>query len=274
MKISFTLLLVLVILVGLGIGAGAAAYNSASQVPAATVASADGMSRLGGSSSTGGQTTQQLGSRPTIGVVDSVGDGQFTLKAESSSTPTTVRLDDRTTIRKQVSGTVSDITPGERLTIQGETGADGAIAATAVQIADASGAGSQAQGGAQGQAQGTRGQFQGSQGQSRNQQGQTGSRTDGGSPQQGGQGAVIGTVASVANNVVSVNRLGGQQGQSAPVRVTISDATVITKTVAGEAKDIAPGASVLVTGPQGTDGAIVASIVQIMPQDASRMRQR
>jgi len=185
------------------------------------------------------------------------------MRANSSSTPVTVRLNDQTAIRKQVAGTLADIKPGEAITAQGDAGTDGTTAATTVQLVAADGAGTQSLGGMLGQMSGMRGQF-----------GAQGGQAGRGAQPQGAAGIVFGTVESVANNVVSVTRPGGATAQASPVKITISEKTTITKTAAGDIKDIVEGANVVAVGPRGADGIVTASSVQILPADTPQTRRQ
>jgi len=288
MRIGFRLLLAGAIVLGLGLGTGLAAYQSSQQsasgaATGAPVASAAQNGAGQPAAQTGsGQAATQRGGMPAIGVVASVGDKEFSLKSESTATPVLVRLADQTAIRKQVAGTLSDIRPGETISVRGEASSDGAIAATTVQLVtgDAGMAlpGVQRQAPGQGAPSGAPGGGgmapAGAQGQARGQSTPGAAPFGGGSRAQGGSGTLIGTVKEVAGNVVSVARSGGQGAAETLVKVTLSDQTAVAKTVAGDVKDIAAGAYVMVVGSRGADGAITATSVQILPPEAAGMMSR
>lgn len=192
-----------------------------------------------------------------MGSVQKVGEKEFTVASDASSTPVTVRINDKTAISKQVTGAISDLKQGEMISVRGEAGADGSIAATSVQLLSDAVAELGAPQGLQGAPQ-----MSGQPGGQQSQQGTQPRRSESGT---GGAGAAFGTIDSVADNVVTIRR----PGQSAPVKVTISDKTAITKTAAGEFKDVSEGSNVVVIGPRGADGVVVASSVQILPAGAA-----
>lgn len=260
MKIDFKIALVGVVVLGLGVGAGFGAYESSSKQ--ATTVAAEATSS-GGSIPIAVQTdsrgSAQATGRPTTGVVEKVGEEEFSLKANSGSASTTVRVNDQTTISKQVTGSLSDLKQGERITVRGESGADGTIVAVSIQLVGAGGAGPQVQMGQMAV-----------EGQPRGQRGQTGGQLGGGGAAQAGTGLVLGTVDSVAGNTVSITRMGGSD-QNTTLKIAVSENTTITKTGTGDIKDVTEGASVLVIGPRGVDGVVVASSVQILPLEAGQM---
>jgi hypothetical protein len=57
-----------------------------------------------------------------------------TIQLSTAQAVVTVKLSDQTQIQKMGAGTVSDITTGERITVQGARGADGVMAAQSIQI--------------------------------------------------------------------------------------------------------------------------------------------
>ncbi len=64
-----------------------------------------------------------------------------TIELSTAQTVVKVQLTDQTQIQKQASGTVSDIQPGERITVQGNRASDGTMTAQAIQIGGNRGAG-------------------------------------------------------------------------------------------------------------------------------------
>jgi hypothetical protein len=57
-----------------------------------------------------------------------------TIQVSTATAVVTVKISDQTQIQKMGPGSVSDIQPGERLTIQGTKGADGVFSAERIQI--------------------------------------------------------------------------------------------------------------------------------------------
>ncbi len=74
-----------------------------------------------------------------------------------------------------------------------------------------------------------------------------------------GRGAA-GTVAGVDGNTITLKTLQGNE-----TRITVSDSTRVTKTVAGTLADITPGATLQVAGETQADGSIKAASVTIIP---------
>lgn len=275
MKISFRLMLAGVIVVGLAVGAGIGAFQAGSNgtVPV-TVASAGNFSAsASGQAGVAGPSQQQGGSpsagqgtssRPTMGVVERVGAQEFSVKEEGSSNATTVRVNDKTAFRKQGTGAISDIKKGDRIVARGEAGEDGVVKAASIQIISAEGGSAPVvmQPGSPGGQQ-RQGNFSGgANGAGRGQ----------------GSGFVMGTVESVEGNTVVVTPQGGMPGQSSsqsgPIKVSVADDASITKTVDGSLEDVKEGTSVLVVGPRGADGVVVASSVQILPEGGALMIRR
>jgi hypothetical protein len=81
---------------------------------------------------------------------------------------------------------------------------------------------------------------------------------------------LVGTVKDITGNVVTLTRPGAQGASDTEVKVSLSDQTTVTKTVAGEFKDIVVGAYVVAIGPLGADGVLTAASIQLMPADAAR----
>lgn len=278
MKIGFKLRLAGTIVVGLSAGAGLSIYQASHNQ--AIMVAATSMAMAGGPSTTqaAGPSSQQVGGSSIIGVVERVGDREFTTKVNSSSTAVTVRFNDQTTIRRQIPGALSDVKPGQGVSVRGESDADGNIVAVSIQLVAMGADGVVASGGAEGQSRGQRSQAgrgdstQGGMGDSM-QGAMHGSAPGGtGGPAQGGAGVVIGTVDNVANNVISITRMGGGSDQKSPVSVTVSDKTTILKTSAAASKDIIEGTYVLAVGPRGADGVMGATSIEILPAEATQMR--
>ncbi|MCL5960116.1 MAG: DUF5666 domain-containing protein [Chloroflexi bacterium] len=283
MKIGFNLMLAGTVVVGLGIGAALGAYQSSSKSPAALAAAPiNGGSGAASGLSGGGPTSQAAGVRPTMGPVEKVGDNEFTVTVSDSSYPVTVRTNEQTQIRKQVAGAPTDIQKGQRITVRGQAAEDGTLSAASVQIGAEGVGGQQAQRGQSLQSgSGMASQF-GRGGASQNGGNGTPENSRAGASPGGRNGAsqngaevAVGTVQEVADNVVTITpggSQGGSQGQNrSSVKVTLSDQTVILKSDSGSFKDITEGAYVAVNGPRGADGVVVATGIQILPQEASHM---
>ena len=251
-------------MIGLGVGASIAAYQASTRsgTLVASAASARGANsptaQSGNASYSAGQ---QSGARPIFGSVQKIGENEFTVTTSSGSDPVTVRVNDQTKFSKQVAATLSDIKQGDRITVRGESGTDGTIVSTSIQLIS--------------EEQGADGQSRAQRVQSGGQAaGQPNSRSGQGSSAQGAPGLVIGTVEGVADDAITVTKIGDTSGQNATVKVAVSDKTTITKTDAGSVKDLAEGNNVVVTGPRGADGVVVASNVQILSPEASQTAGR
>ncbi len=269
MKIGFRMMLIAVIVVGLVVGVGIGAFQgSSSKASVAAAAAGRNVARSGAGGSFQQYGGQQSGNRPTMGVVDKVGDQQISLKDPNSSNPVVVRLNDQTSYKKEAAGALSDIKKGERILARGEAGADGTLNATSIQIIAADANGGQSPMGGMG-AGGFQGGANGQQGQGNRQGGQGGNQNT---------SFEMGTVNSIDNNTISItpqgSRSAGNGFQGAATKVAVSDKTTITKTVDGSLQDVKEGAFVVVTGPTGADGVMVASTVQILPSNASRTMRR
>ncbi|MCL5265612.1 MAG: DUF5666 domain-containing protein [Chloroflexi bacterium] len=268
MRISFTVMLIGVIIVGLAAGVGAGYFQATSSNSVAAAASAANGARAASFQS--GSSQQTMG-RPVMGAVDKVGTQDFTLKEEAGSTAVTIRVNDQTSIRKQAEGSVADIKKGDRIVVRGDSGQDGALNASNIQIMPADAGNAMSQAGSEQQRQG-------------GPAGGAGQRRQGGSPKGGANsgGAQAGnfmmaTVDSVDGNTITVTPLAGMMGQASsqtsPQKVVISDKTSIAKTVDGTFQDIKAGEGVVVRGPRGADGVVVATNIDITPPGAS-MRER
>lgn len=281
MRIGFGLALVLATLVGLGLGAGYGYYQSRVAQPAAAAAKAAGNS---GAVSSGqaavGQAAAAGGGRPLMGVVERTGEKEFSLKASTgpTATATIVRLDEQTAVTKQITGTVGDIQPGSRISVQGEAGADGVVAATSVQLLAAEGMAATSGGAAGSNTRGQRPQVGAPPGaQTGAQPGAQGGQFQGRGTAPGGAAGLtglVGTVREVAAGVATVARGGEPANQDTLVKVALSERTRVMKTAAGGSKDLAEGASVVVVGERLADGVIVATSVQILASGVLQPMER
>ena len=64
-----------------------------------------------------------------------------TIRLSTATEVLTVKLNDQTEIQKTATGAVSDLQPGERITVQGERAADGTFTARSIQIGSGFGPG-------------------------------------------------------------------------------------------------------------------------------------
>ena len=281
MRISFTVMLIGVIIVGLAAGVGAGYFQATSSNSVAAAASAANGARAASFQS--GSSQQTMG-RPVMGAVDKVGTQDFTLKEEAGSTAVTIRVNDQTSIRKQAEGSVADIKKGDRIVVRGDSGQDGALNASNIQIMPADAGNAMSEAGSGQQRQSNSADQTGGQQRQGGPAGGAGQRRQGGSPKGGANsgGAQAGnfmmaTVDSVDGNTITVTPLAGMMGQASsqtsPQKVVISDKTSIAKIVDGTFQDIKVGEGVAVRGPRGADGVVVATNIDITPPDAS-MRER
>jgi hypothetical protein len=67
------------------------------------------------------------------GTIEKISATSLTLTVAGGQS-TIVNIDATTRLRKTATGALTDVTAGEQVTIMGQTGADGSIAAIAVQI--------------------------------------------------------------------------------------------------------------------------------------------
>ncbi|MBI4321823.1 MAG: hypothetical protein HY675_25295 [Chloroflexi bacterium] len=261
MRIGFTPALIGMIAVGLGIGAAFGAYQTANMAKPAAANPRVQSNVAAPSAATGAeQSAQQAMGRALMGVVEKTGENDFVLRPSANASPVTVRVSSQTVIRKQVTGSVADIKPGERIAVRGEPKDGDSYVAASIQLVGADASGVQAQEVPEGQARG--------------RMGQAATKPGSGDSGQGMPAALLGTVETVADGTITISRAGSSPGQTASVKVAISDKTVITMMATGDVKDITQGASVMVAGPRGADGVVAASTVQILPADSSNTRRR
>ena len=217
----------------------------------------------GGQPGQGGGQPGGAGGPGSSGTVKSVSGNTIVLTAQDNST-LTVKMDDKTSIQKNVAGTLADIQTSVRLVVMGDQ-SSGTITARSIQIGvgGASSAMPPGQGGGQpgqGGPQGAPGA--GQPGQSGGQPGPQGTPRAGQPGQGGGQpsGAgmpSMGTVKSVSGNTIV---LSGQDNNT--ITVKIDDKTTIQKSAAGTAADIQTGVQIMVVGDT-SNGTLTARMIQI-----------
>jgi predicted acylesterase/phospholipase RssA len=127
---------------------GAAAYSVGKQAGVTEGLAARNnffQARAGGAGAQGGQGGAAGSAAQGNGARGGQGNGNFAagqvksisgndLEISTATDVTKVKLTDKTQIQKNVSGTPSDITTGERVVVQGTKGSDGAIEANSIQI--------------------------------------------------------------------------------------------------------------------------------------------
>lgn len=255
---GFRSVLAIAVILGLAFGAGIGAWqNSSGANASASLSSINGSARgaaTQGGAAQGASGQQQVGNRPTIGVVEKIASNEFSVKEQGSSSTVTVRFNEKTTFRKQEAGSIADLKQGERIVVRGEAAADGTVKAAMIQIGAES-------------MQGGFGGFQGGQGLQRGQR-----SAPSGTPAAGGaQGAamVMGTVESIDGTNLTVKSQGSTQntGQAA-IKVSVPDTATIIKSVEAKPDDLKEGTFVTVMGNRGADGVLAASSVQIMRQSS------
>jgi len=191
--------------------------------------------RFGGRGFPGG-----MGARGEITAID--GDS-FTVQAtdrSGDSSTVTVKTDDSTVYRDQVSGKVSDLRAGDTVLVAG-TEKSGSIAATTIREGDGAGGGF-------GRRQGDQptppegGQFDGGQG---------------GPPDADGRGFAAGTITKVDGGTLTVKTMAGDT-----VKVTTSGDTDVVTTEAIGLSDLAKGDTVRVVGETDGDTVTARSVVR------------
>src|SRR3990172_8497827 len=138
----FKCLFIGVIVLGVGIGAafGAGTVYGRSSAPQAASNNVASTTNPAAATGAGGQGAFSMGQgaqagRPvTTGAIDTVTENSFTVKTSSGTT--TVKIDDKTVIRKTVTGTPQDLTPGETVTVMGAAGSDGTVSATSIALGE------------------------------------------------------------------------------------------------------------------------------------------
>lgn len=142
MKPTFQILVVLVAVVGLTTGgafAGGVLYGretapepAATQTAATAGAPTGGVTRIAGAGQ-GAAAGQSGGAALTIGVVEKVEGQTMTVKTQDG-TSVSVALQPDTQVSQVTSGAVADLQPGVSVTVSGQAGSDGTVAARSVQI--------------------------------------------------------------------------------------------------------------------------------------------
>ncbi|WP_037366250.1 DUF5666 domain-containing protein [Amycolatopsis orientalis] len=122
-----TLVLAGLLVLALAFAGGAwthAAFGPSSGTSSARTAPADGQQGTG----FGGRTA---GGRGTVGTVEKVDGSTVTVKTPQGS-EVTVSTSDSTTVGVTQPGKLSDLKPGQTVTVQGRTGSDGSVTAQAI----------------------------------------------------------------------------------------------------------------------------------------------
>jgi hypothetical protein len=220
----------------------------------------------GGQPGQGGGQPGGPGGPGSSGTVKSISGNTIVLTGQDGNA-VTVKLDDKTSIQKNVAGSLADIQTGVRLFVMGDQ-SSGTITARTIQVGvggappampPGQGGGQPGQGGSQG-APGA-----GQPGQGSGQPGQGGPQgaPGAGQPGQGGGqpgaagGPSMGTVKSVSGNTIVLT---GQDNST--INVKVDDKTTIQKSAAGTAADILAGAQIKVIGDTSS-GTLTARMIQI-----------
>ncbi|MCG3748986.1 DUF5666 domain-containing protein [Amycolatopsis sp. Poz14] len=123
-----TLVLAGLLVLALAFAGGAwthAAFGSSSGSSSARTAPAEGQQQGGGFGGRAG------GGRGTVGTVEKVDGSTVTVKTVQGS-EVTVSTSDSTTVGVTQPGKLSDLKPGQTVTVQGRTGTDGSVTAQAI----------------------------------------------------------------------------------------------------------------------------------------------
>jgi hypothetical protein len=143
MKPTFQILVVIVAVVGLTGGAsfaGGVLYGREStpesdpaQVQAAATGTGGGVTQIAGEGAGQPGSGGQPGAAATIGVIEQV-DGQTMTVKKQDGTSVSVSLQPDTQVTRVTSGAATDLQPGLPVTVAGQPGSDGTVAARSVQI--------------------------------------------------------------------------------------------------------------------------------------------
>jgi hypothetical protein len=273
-RTSRTLLLAVIVAGSLGLSACQSGQSTPQgSVPATPAASASGAP----ANSARPQGTRGAG-MPTMGTVQHVAGPQLTVQTQNGTT--NVTLTDSTTISRQETGTLADVTVGATVTVSGQNQGKALVADT-VQIGSETAFtfGPGGAGGQQGGPQGGQARVpQANSGATEQQGGQQNSQPpaprgngDAAGPQGGGgqanpanRGRLTGSVASVAADGFTVTTSTGQ------TKVTLESGASVQKIASATAVDVKEGVGVLVVGDPGADGVVVAGSVLITPAGLGR----
>jgi hypothetical protein len=181
------------------------------------------------------------------GTVKSVSGNTIHVTGQDGSA-VTVKTDDKTTIQKNMTGTLTDVQAGARIMVIGEQ-SSGTTTARTIQIMPA--------GGNVPQAPSSQGGNPPGQGSGQPAPVGTPPSQSGGQPGAMGGSGVGGTVKSVSENTI---QLTGFDGSTATVR--IDDKTTIQKTTTAALSDIQANTQITVIG-DSSSGTITARMIQI-----------
>ncbi|MFB9927867.1 DUF5666 domain-containing protein [Amycolatopsis halotolerans] len=129
-----TLVLAGLLVLALAFAGGAwthAAFGSSSGSSSARTAAGPGTGAASGQQGAGGFGGRTAGGRGTVGTVEKVDGSTVTLKTVQGS-EVTVSTSDSTTVGVTQPGKLSDLKPGQTVTVQGRTGSDGSVTAQAI----------------------------------------------------------------------------------------------------------------------------------------------
>ncbi len=123
---AITGFVIVIIIVGVGAFFGGSAYGK-------TQAAASRASQFAQTSRSGGRAGGQMAGGVTSGSVLSVSSTNLTVSLRNGSTQI-VLLSPSTAIMKAVSGSTSDLTSGQQITVIGTSNSDGSLTAQSIQI--------------------------------------------------------------------------------------------------------------------------------------------
>jgi hypothetical protein len=231
--------------------------NPQSSQPPAGANAPSAQGPASGQPAQGGGQPGGPGGPGSSGTVKSISGNTIQLTGQDGNV-ISVKIDDKTTIQKNVSGTLADMQTGVRLIVMGDQGS-GTIIARNIQI-DV-GAASMPSG--QDRPQGTPGAGQPGQGgpqggPSAGQPGQGGPLGAPGGGQPGSAGAPsMGTVKSVSGNSIVLT-----VADNSTITIKVDDKTTIQKNAAATAADIQAGVQIMAIG-ETSNGTLTARSIQI-----------
>jgi hypothetical protein len=208
-----------------------ASSSVATPAPAASAAPnlpAGGVFRAGGGAS---------------GTITQINGDNFVLNNQQGNT--NVAISQQTVIEKTVAGAVSDLQPGQVLTVTGTPDAGGVIVATAIAVVPENLA----------NRSGPRPSFSPGPGSRPPQTGVPPSPRPSDFPARNG---TFGTISAIDGNTITLNDAQGQQ-----IPVSVGSSTSITETTSGSVSDLQVGENVTAVGAADSNGVINAALITI-----------
>ncbi|MGD1119632.1 MAG: DUF5666 domain-containing protein [Dehalococcoidales bacterium] len=186
--------------------------------------------------------TNQPQRQGIMGTLQSI-DGNTLTLTNAQGTQVTVNLDSSTSIQKTVTGTLADLQQGDNLIVTGTADANGNITANTISVRPAG--------------QGFTGRNPGGTFTPRRTPNPSATPPAGGS---------FGNFTTGTLNAINGESLTLSTQQGNQITVTVTDATVIDKTVAGTTSDLQPGDTLMITETQDASGNTIAGTISIRPQ--------